>query len=142
MLACGTESELPVLLSRPPSVIISCFCCYQTPGSIISLCGSNAYLYSTLTTNASIPNRNHGVNLFPVTPYWPPSSPPSSIIFADCFLVIDDMDAAVGAAAGESGAPQSRPSLDLDDSGGCNRKSLANITPPPPGGQHVPGTCC
>lgn len=78
---------------------------------------SNAYLYSTLTTNTSISTRNHDVNLFPVMPYWPPSSLPSSIIFADCFLVTDDMDADVGAAAQTAGgpgasAPQFLPSLE------------------------------
>lgn len=58
----------------------------------------NVYSYSTLTTNsASVSNFNHDVNLFPVTPYWPPSLIPSSIIFSwDCFpffvavIVVDD----------------------------------------------------
>lgn len=77
-------------------------CCHQTPGSIILLRASNAYLYSTLTPNASISNRNRDVNLFLVMPYWPPSSLPSSIIFGDCFLVIDDTDAEAGAAAAQT----------------------------------------
>lgn len=100
--------------------------------------GSNAYLYSTLTTNASISNRNHDVNLFLVTPYWPPSSLPGSIIPADCFSVIDDMDADVGAAAqtaGESGVsapnflePERQDGLIPEAPTGQNWKCLAKTS--------------
>lgn len=59
---------------------------------LYTVCFSNVYLYSTLTTNsASVSNYNHDVNLFLFMAYWLPSFIPSSIIFEDCFLVFDDM---------------------------------------------------